>query len=174
MSILNAWIESERAVIAVDTEAALPSGTAGVMSKLVTLPHIGAALAIRGNAFFFTRAFSLCHLFGGDFDWLDANMQAAVQCAFAEYLQTAEQLQMDTYANRDEQELVLVGWSEKRGRLWGRSFIQRDRARGFVEADIDEYHLSPWDVSFEPIGMPRDSGKMLELASAQVSFLRNR
>ncbi|MFY1021679.1 hypothetical protein [Ectopseudomonas khazarica] len=117
MSILNAFVTPDLALIGVDTEARLPDGATYQVCKLVTVPHLGAAAGFRGLDVLQMFAASAIISFKGDFDALAETMPGL--------LTEAERFCRDQFGASGDAlafNVVLVGYSESAGCMVGHAF----------------------------------------------------
>lgn len=142
MSLVNVWISPTRAMVCVDTEAQTETGEYIECSKMLSLPHANVVIAGRGQNAFMNVLFSLLHMSpAASFDALDDAMPAALATATA-YLAGMKDMQFSRSIY--EQEIGLVGYSREVGAMYCRVYQSKDES-GFVDHDIDQAYLSPWD-----------------------------
>ena len=187
MSILNAWVSAERAVVGVDTAASIaavasPGRSEGAShaTKLLPLAHLNAIVAIRGNATFLATlaAILLMHpLRDGDqlLEALPGVLPAAFQALIAAMRANGhDTADAATSAALAQQEIVLVAWSPSRRRFLGREYVQQDPARGFVADEIAPEYSAPWDPSLPPHPDFSNRVTMTAYARLQVKLLREK
>lgn len=167
MSLLNAWIAPDAAVIAVDTVGMAADGSPLHASKLVVVPHLNAVIGIRGQLALLTwlavRANSAG--FATFDDLLDAmpGMLAEAGAAVGDHLNVLG-------GSVPGYEVLVAGWSARQGRIVGRQFIRRDDMPDTsIVRDVDR-HISPWHPSLE--GLPTEPHGLEQLAGGQVLFMR--
>lgn len=166
MSLLNAWVDPAAALVAVDTDGATLTGERFPVSKLVTLPHIGAVLALRGQAAFLGFLFLRCLTSGFDtFDDLDEAMPEML--AGMEATIPPELIVRTGIAGT---ELVTAGWSNAQGRVIGRQYVKRGDSEAFTVRDLG-MHVSPWHESMK--GLRTDADAVVTLAKAQTLFMKS-
>ena len=51
----------------------------------------------------------------------------------------------------DTQTVVIVGWSERREGMWGRTFSRVSFEQGFFAGEIDEFYMSPYYKTLDEI-----------------------
>ena len=164
MSLLNAWIAPDAAIIAVDTVGMAADGSPLHASKLMVVPHLGAVIAIRGQLALLTwltvRANSAG--FGALDDLLDAmpDMLAEAEAAIGHHLNVLG-------GSAPGYEVVIAGWSDRQGRMIGRQFVSRGGEQTVRDTD---FHVSPWHPSME--GLPTAPHGIEQLARGQVIFMR--
>jgi hypothetical protein len=66
-------------------------------------------------------------------------------------------------------ELVIVGWSTRRGTMQGRQYIKRGDMEAFTATDC-AFHISPWNESMQ--GIKTEPQAVERLARAQVRWMR--
>jgi len=166
MSLLNAWIAPDAAIVAVDIVGMAADGSPLHASKLVVVPHLGAVIALRGQLALLTwlavRANSAG--FATFDDLLDAmpGMLAEAGAAIGDHLNVLA-------GSMEGHELLVTGWSDRQGRMVGRQFVKRGDMTDSIERDV-EHHVSPWHPSMD--GLPLDPGGLEQLARGQVIFMR--
>ena len=180
MSILNAWIDRDTALVSCDTEVKLPGGAVSEISKMAVLVSMNAVIGYRGHMLFLGPLVGSCHAAFGDFDELLKTLPELLKSCFN--LAAAEAVRrgvtdMDSdLAGFDHEEVVVVGWSPSHGRMIGRQYVQRDRGTGFVSSAIDPHYCTPWigrdDGSLGDLPEPKTPEAMTQLAKAQVRFAR--
>jgi hypothetical protein len=165
VSLLNAWVTPAEAIVAVDTDGVGQDGARMPSSKLLPIPHLNAVMALRGQSAFLAFLFLRC--ISSSFETFD-EMNDAMPGVLAD---------VDAYLPADKivsscrigNELVLAGWSARRGRMLGRRFLKRDDMDEFSAADT-ELHVAPWHASLE--GTPTKAHAVEKLARAQVRWMR--
>jgi len=170
VSILNFTVEPDRALVAVDTLMGSARGGADPWqesAKLLTVPHLNAAVAVSGNQDLLTQVYGRILQAGGDFDAVCNQVivgdLVGKACSMLEYL--ANRLD---YEVRRRQTVVLVGWSP---------LLERMRAL-VADREHDSFNVieAGWMVSPEVEGSddPATVEGMLELAPRQVAASRRR
>ena len=166
MSLLNAWIAPQEAVVVTDAIGVAADGSPLPASKLLPIPHLGAVVGIRGQLALLTwltvRANSAG--FGALDDLLDAmpGMLAEAGAAIGDNLNVLA-------GSAPGYEIIVAGWSDRQGRMIGRQFVKRGDMTASIERDVD-HHVSPWHPSMD--GLPLDPGGLEQLARGQVIFMR--
>lgn len=183
MSILNAWVEREQAWVGVDTGLFGPAGEAlGDVGKMVPLVHINAVLAFRGQYAVFAMIHSLVVWQTSTFDALIGEMPGILKDSVS---RTADALKGVAHAPAADSlpllNLVLVGWSPRRGRMMGYQYEhQADRGTWLAsELSVGNGFFGPADDAFmdqlecDAIGGSVEE-KMLEVARRQMILARER
>lgn len=171
MSILNAFVTPDLALIGVDTEAKLPDGTTLQACKLVTVPHLGAAAGFRGLDVLQMFAASAIIGFKGDFDALAETMPGL--------LTEAERFCRDQFGASGDAlvfNVVLVGYSESAGRMVGHVFDRRADCQEIKAASGFQNFIAP-DVAADQLGslhIAADKPGMAILASHQCQLIRDK
>lgn len=169
MSLLNAWVTPTEATVAVDTDGMDQEGGRIVASKLLTIPHLGAVIGLRGQAAFlaftFLRCLSASH---ATFDEMLDSMPAHLAATDAELPPELIALEGGEMGN----ELIAVGWSDRKAAMLGRRFVRRGGTLEFAIADFD-LHISPWHQGTMN-GLPvRKPSAIERIAAAQVDWMRS-
>lgn len=168
MSILNFTVQPDRALLAVDTLVGCARGGADPWresAKLLTVPHLNAALAVSGNQDLLTQVYGRMLQAGGNFDTVCNEIIAGdlvgKACSMLEYLAA----RLD-YEVRRRQTVVVVGWSPHLERM--RALVADRETDAFSVIECD------WLVSpkVEDADGPETADGMLELAQRQVAETR--
>jgi hypothetical protein len=186
MSLLNVWMEPHRALVGVDTHAmhlgprgepllvrGLPPGRFET-SKMIPIVHLNAVMAVRGSAVLIAGAYILCNMEPWQgLDQLFDNFPTIVAKNFAQLEHVSRQ--QGQKAN-PEQEVMLIGWSKRAGKMRCLMLKQETEGAGFVPHQIDELWLGPWDDDAQgaPPVDPSDDRSMAELMQAQRLDARQR
>ena len=165
MSLLDAWITPAEAIVAVDTDGVDQNRERKGMSKLLALPHLNAVIAMRGSGNFLASAFHLCMSRGLDsFDDLLSEVSGILRFAEATL---ASGLRV---AGFPDMELVVVGYSDKEGRMLGRLFTKRGDEQDFTAKDT-EGCIAPYDAA-TMADIPRTADALAAIARAQVRYMQ--
>lgn len=166
MSLLNVWIKPREALVAVDTEGVGGDGSRKPMSKVMTLPHLNAVIALRGNAHFLGALLHVClSRTIASFDELLAEMPGNL--ALADALVPAAL----RHPEFPDTELIVVGWSLERSRMLGRLFAKRGEEQEFSGHDT-EGCIAPYDAA-TMAHLPRTEHAVQKIARAQVRYMRS-
>lgn len=179
MTILNAFVEKRRALVAVDSYMHAPDGRTLQSSKLSYLSHPGILVGCRGDMGYYLTLLTLLYGEQGDADRVAADMPLIAARALADYafmMRAAEQVPAATH-----QEIVVVFWSPRAQRMRGLSVRNDapDGAGAFASFNLcNDYggvYISPWDESLRDLHPRPDTiDAMRSLASAQVQFIEGR
>ena len=178
MTILNVWVEHDRALVGVDSHAADPFNPADFLEvrKIYHAERFHAVFAVRGLMGLFTvGAMHIANFPESDFDALNAAMPRLLQAAHHEVACALRAQGWPAGGPIDEQDAVLVGWSPARSAVVGRLFMRRHQSPGFVPVDITLNVAAPVE------GLPSDcsldcstQAKMALLACKQAQLLREK
>lgn len=173
MSLLNVWIERDRALVGVDTAGRDAGGRSWRMAKMAPLVNLNAVLAFRGSSAFAAVIVGNCMLFGQDLETLMEVLPPLFPAALNEArAQSArEQASEACRQSLELQEVVLVGWSNAHRRMRGRRWTRRDVAGEFVQAGIDREYIAVWHDSLAGLADPKTPAEMAALASAQCRLI---
>ena len=142
MSILNAFVRDDVALVGVDTEGALANGRYVESCKVVILPHINAMVGFRGSALMLQLVASSLMAFLGNFDELAETMPTVIRDALPVAIDHAERLGL----TRDEVEkcnFVIVGYSPREQRMSGH-FYDKQASSPEVSHGVDfPYAIMP-------------------------------
>jgi hypothetical protein len=174
MTILNAWVGEDKALVGVDTEMLGPDGARHSVSKLLPLPHMNAVVACRGPNLMLSMAMTLCHASTADFDVIAAAMPGILHVAHGMMLKAVNEspvLWSGDPRQLDGVTIVFVGWSPSRRRMVGFEYEQETPAVGFVAGELSPLHSAPWDPT-----LPQDPDLstrqgMAEYAKLQTDLL---
>lgn len=173
MSLVNIHLQPHRALVAVDTEVMYAKEEGyGPGAKMALLPHANTLMAIRGlnvvlGMAHFNAVLSSC----ATFDELEAAAPGYLSMGL-DYLESdAQNLfgKSAIEAGAFDQELYLVGHSERRGRMCALVFSSKgSKAVSLFELEARDAHLAPWTEAWgEPID-PDTPERMRFLAQLQV------
>jgi hypothetical protein len=173
MSIINTWIAGDHALVCVDTQVADSNGNVGRISKLFSLAHLHAVIAFRGATVFAASTVGAVNAVGcPDFDTLIEGVPVILPHMVENTKKLlAPHVEASALSSIDAAEVVVVGWSPRHERVKGVVWTQLTAADGFQEREIDPYHISTWDPSFERYGDPATTEAMLRLSAAQIRYL---
>ena len=170
MSIINAFIQPNVALVGVDTDAVLENGKRVECSKLHTLPHIDAVIAFRGYVCSVMYTLPGIIGFSGTFDELAEAMpdilNKAQQAAEMTYLMSGTKEPKDF----GDVQAVLVGYSPKAGRMEGHIFESKTGSLSFDHASSLDNIIAPGldDLA----GIEADRKGMETLAKGQYEWMR--
>lgn len=171
MSILNCWIEPERALVGVDTEVIGADGKFYACSKMIPLPHVGAVLGARGGLLFFSTLVAACNVQGFEFDALADMMPDLCRNSLKGAKEGLSAAGRGPIEGNDEHLVVLVGWSPRLGRMVGYDFDKTVEATEFIAGRIEPSLAAPWDRSLGAFHEIRTPWQMATLAQAQCSLM---
>lgn len=188
MTLVNAWIERGRALVAADTVACdetsggllrRADGTLAEDTKLVALPHLRCVLTSLG-ALELRHWLQLRAMYLPDVDQAAERMPVLLQEAGSAIGLASRRgcgsAVFKRYGHAGDTVLT-VGWSARRGQVVGLAFKSQD---GFRSVRVDE-HAATGDgavVGFyspgvlDRYGFPADDDTMLQLARRQVDACR--
>jgi len=171
MSLLNAWIHPSEAmseaILAVDTEAARNTGERFAASKVMAVPHLGCAIAVRGQAAILQAVHMRASGAGFDsFDELAAVMPAMVR-GIIETMPA--RLLVSAPLTGSGNIVALVGWSDEQRAMVGMQFVQREADQPF-RAEAFTTLLAPWPPELQHL--PATAQAVGEIAAAQVDWMR--
>lgn len=165
MSLLNAWITPDEAIVAVDSDGVDREGEHKTLSKLLTIPALPAVLAMRGSNVFLANVFHLCVLRCFDsFDALLGDLPGILQ--FADVTLPAH-LRDPKFP---DVELVAIGWSHEQSRVLGRLYAKRGDAEEFTAKDTEGF-IAPYDAE-TMADIPTAVESLAAIARAQVRYMR--
>lgn len=138
MTILNVWIEDERALLAVDTISHHSFGGMILSSKVVPLVHANTLIAYRGSNLAFLQLFAQIMLDRetSSYDQIVDSITMTAARASANWQPTAPAGSLA--------QIYVVGWSEATDRFEGRSY-DIDLSEGWIDphSAIDRCRLTP-------------------------------
>ncbi|GGZ56069.1 hypothetical protein GCM10008101_06850 [Lysobacter xinjiangensis] len=169
MSICNVYLDGDRALLAVDTAGRDLAGKPGEWSKLEIVPHAGVALGFRGERVLCFQVLAQVHMVPGgeSFDALEASMGARLKWALDAFRANVK----PALVAASECEVMLVGWSAKRGRMAAVGFYLAAGGKGFERSEVQHCRLAP-NVKDPPV--PTDGAEMQAVARLQVAEIRSR
>jgi len=178
MSLVNVYMEPDRALMAVDTLSGLMEGAAPEtgaaelhMSKIALMPHASVAIAHRGDAMFASALFSALTLTVlPDFDRMAEAMPGLLAALIPQTL--ALRKQINGVEHFPGAEIVLVGWSPALNRMEGVRWVRWPQDKAFTASRIGTALMLPdaeWTQTPEPPDTPE---KMERIARDQVAYVR--
>lgn len=145
MSILNALIRDDGAVVIVDTEGRdMVSGTRWHCSKMTALPAAPMVFAGRGCLGTFWAAATGLATTGGDFDGMAAALPALAHEAWTAI--AAKAVAAGLPPGEADAEFLAVGWSAAHGAIVGQ-FCARTPTGWTLRTLRNAIHCAPWDAS---------------------------
>ena len=168
MSLFQAWIEPERALVAVDTLAYDHNhGGISEVLKMAALPHAQCVMACRGSQHAFLQLLAHAWLAPGysTYDKLAACVPQLVEWASAQFPESLP----DAIA---QCELTLVGWSDAGQRMAGTSYVVDLKANTCqAQGEIDYCRVGPAVVNKVPAEF--DDALALKVARLQVAWVQD-
>lgn len=166
MSLINALNMGDHALISADSEAVFSDGSRGQVSKLLTIPHLNAVIAVRGSLAFLQKAHAeFCTM--PTFDQMAERAELVMSYALAQQGSTE---QLDKYTHGAE--MVLAGYSQKAGRV----VIHLIRCEGIgkdTEAHLDIANaILPGNLGISLEGITASREGLIDLTSRQVKAIR--
>lgn len=165
MSLLNAWISPNEAIIYVDTDGVRQDGKRTRFSKVLPIPHLNAAVAMRGQMAMMTGLFMKLSTSGFEsFDEMNEVLPVLIA-----------NVERDLPLNLIDQnfpignEILVVGWSDKESRMLGRQFMKRDSMAEYADRLVD-FHISPWHASMPEL--PKSANAVDFISRLQVKWMR--
>lgn len=175
MTIMNAFVTRDVALIGVDTEARFPDGSSGEVSKVLYLPHLSAVMVFRGADVARAVAIAQIHPFVGGFDELAEAMPEIVKQSVAVSRDKALQFGVKV-EDAETCNFVLVGFSQTDQRMMGHCFVTAPGSPT-VEVTRDFPHVfAPfwsWD-DITRLNIQFDKAGMQALALEQCRLARER
>ena len=184
MSLLNVYLERDRALVSYDTLSSIMSGQFSVseafqqlaaggvhMSKCAFLTHANVALAHRGDALLAINVVTALQLAcTPDFDAMAEAMPQLLAQAFAQV--TAFRKQQWGIDDFHGAEIVLVGWSPALGRMQAVRWVRWPQDKGFTASPVGRALLLP-DAEWEQTPDAPDTAERMEaIARDQVAYVR--
>ena len=169
MSILDVWLDGDRALIAVDTECVNPDLTRSSGAKMHLLPHADMVVAGRGLVRFTRAIYELLNMFDYRYDEAVLNLDAAFKSADDYLRERAEIDGLDVNCPAFvEQNVVLLGWSDTANAFKVTWRARADNGLGFVESHIDSWAIAPGEPSW--CGIPTDACKTFDEAFSVAAW----
>lgn len=166
MSLLNAWVSPDRALVATDTDSLTAADAHYGMSKILHLAHARTLFAGRGDRKFLWDIFARYYLADGEVDF------DSIIASFPDLLASAILgVRQGGYAPFGYQ-FAVVGWSPAEGRMCGRWYTGNTGQDGY---DVDELgqRVAPWEIA-EKARVPDSDENIQWLAKRQVAWLRSK
>lgn len=141
MSLMNVWIEPDRATVAVDTTGISSIHGKVSLSKLVPLVHMNAVIAGRGNGGLIGVLYSGVCRMPITFDDMAAHMPKFLADTLIEYERAARLAGYEPDQVSTVDQVAFVGWSESEDRMVGWLYL-----RGVGERTFTQRRIRPWVV----------------------------
>lgn len=169
MSILNAFVYDDHALVGVDTEAMLADGSTQQVCKLIVAPQLSAVAGFRGLDYLQMVIAPAITGFKGTFDQMaehmPANLEHAIKHCQEQFGAEGDSLVFD---------VVLVGWSESAQKMTGHAFIRKAGSD-----EIEAFHGHPTYIAplvdmdeARRMGISGDRAGMATLALHQCQLIR--
>lgn len=145
MSLLNVWVSAERGLVAVDSAVKIPATNSYLeASKVLPLPHANLVVAVMGEVAFLGYVFYEIHhaLSTIDYDVLADTLHLEIDSLYKQFRWQAKFAGASPDAARGC-EIVIVGWSPRRGQILGMRHSLGPDAVGFVTSEIDPWCIMP-------------------------------
>lgn len=187
MSLVNVYMEHDRALIAFDTlsssmEVPPVAGVAEAlerfktglhMSKCTFLAHANVAVAHRGDAMLAVGVCSALQLNAlADFDAMTAAMPQLLAQTFAQV--TAYRKQQLGIQQFHGAEVILVGWSRALNRMEAVRWVRWPTDQGFNGSQVGKVLLLPDAEWTQTPDAPDTAEKMEAIARDQVAYVRRK
>lgn len=184
MSLLNVYLERDRALVAFDTLSSPMLGLSvaeairqfaeGVhLSKCTFVPHLNIAIAHRGDAMMANAVCSMLQLSGlADFDAMAGAMPEVLAQAHTQVTALRKkQMGQDAFPGL---EVVMVGWSPALKRMEGVRWVRWPNDKGFNASPVGKVLMLP-DAEWEQTPEVPDTAERMEaIARDQVAYVRAR
>lgn len=170
MSLLNAWISPTNALVAFDTKGLDLDGTFSEMSKAFYLPHSNVLVGGRGTVAFTRLVFHMLHLKNASFDEAVDALPLVLSESTTTLTQLAKSAGVHDQVDIGEQEILLVGWSKKSGRIQAVRQTRRLITEDFESQPVTPWSCAPYDQSWgePPVAEPNTLDRMEKMAAWQV------
>jgi len=162
MSIFNAFVATDHALIGFDTDATQPDGRRTERCKTIFLPHLGAVVGFRGIDFLFASAAPPLLCFSGSFDDLCEHFPAIIAASQKD----ARSVEVNPAEAFD---FCVVGFSPRLGRMTSHTF-----------SGSGETHDCPQIIApgfgeewIRGLGIHADRAGMIALALDQCRMVRD-
>lgn len=170
MSLLNVWVSSELALVAVDTQAEIGGGACLDVSKLIAFPAQKLVLACRGDLLLFNALLAFVHGSGAEIDALAGSLPVMADHTVTQMTQSMA-APIGGYRFH-EAEFALVGWSEERRRVAGVAVVRMPGESRFTASEIDPWRIGPNAGWSSLPAMPDCAENMEAIAREQVRYMR--
>lgn len=165
MSLFNAFVTADRALVGFDTEAVEPGGNYTERNKAIFLPTISAVVGFRGLDMLFACAMPAVTCFSGSFDDLVEIMPEIVRGAQRTLRHNAGSIEVNPDENYD---FLLVGFSPALERMVGHSFSSTGESH-----DCPQFVAPGFGVEWlRSLGIQADRDGMIALALDQCARVR--
>jgi len=163
MSLLNAFVRPDRALVAVDTDTVLGGASHGERSKLLVLPHAQVVFAARGDLAHFQLTFgNMLQNEVGSYDEAISFLPHVLAWANAHYRQQGR---------RENYQLAIVGFSDSSQGIEG-SWAIGDTAEDDFDLSPLAQRCAPWEAEMGVPELPSTMDATMRVASIQAQWLR--
>lgn len=164
MSILNVWVSETKALIGVDTDGLMGGADHVEFSKLIPLVHANVVFASRGDREFLMELFTAFarNPIPVAFDVIEQHLTEVVAGIVVRWRDLG---------HIADYQFVIVGWSERRGRMaaiWATGNTGDDG----IDLDEIESRMAPWHNSLGRAPMPDSREAMAGAARQQAAWLQ--
>ena len=168
MSLVNVWIEQNKALVAVDTNGLglVETGENEEWSKLLTIPHIGAVFAARGQRLTFINLFAQCSFaFNGlTFDHLIESLPSLIKSVISLTPNDMKDMDMTT-------DVYVIGWSPKQQRISAYQYNINIAEQRWSASEITNCRIAPGgNISSVPVLDTIEA--MVDIANKQITYVR--
>lgn len=174
MSLLNVWVSDHRALVAVDTQGINPDGSCCHGSKIYHLAHSNLIIAGRGLTVFSRLVFDICHHLNASYDEAIEQLPMILSRASELMYTQAETDGVAGMVDLVQQEVVLVGWSERSNGLQAAWRKRSEFAGGFLDQPIAPALIAPHEPAwgYPPYDDLSSAAHMERMARWQVDRFR--
>jgi hypothetical protein len=170
MSLINAVQMGDYALVSADTDAVFKNGSRGNVSKLLTIPHCNAVMAVRGSMAFMTTAHAQFATVASDFDTMTDLAELVLLYALKVASEQGSLDRLGEYAKGAE--MIIAGYSKKAGKV----SIHIFRCKGIgedIEAHLDVNNaICPGDLGISLEGITASKEGLQKLTERQVKAIR--
>ena len=167
MSLLNAWVSPDRALVAVDTDGITPAGEHFEISKMLPLVHARTLFAGRGDRKFLHDLVK-CYFLAATavtYDDIVDHLPVAIAHTLAAFKQEG--------AAPFEYQFAVVGWSPAQQRVCGQWITGSSSDDGYDCEELGQ-RVAPWNPPEMGVPvMPSSVDAMTQIAKVQAEWLRS-
>lgn len=172
MTILNAWVQPDRAVVTIDTEGR--DSRFGVLdvSKMVPLVHANLLLANRGSGGLIGIIYSGLSRVPCDFDTTVEMMPELALASLVEYERVATVHGVPLSDLSPVDQLLVAGWSLKAEQMQGWLFVRKNGERRFVPRPVKPWWVAPGGCFAADPAVPEGPADLERIARQQTDWHR--
>lgn len=172
MTILNAWIKPDRAVVLVDTEGYDARWGTIELSKAVPLIDSNTLIAVRGSGGLTGVLYDFHCRTPLNFDVLVEMMPASAEKCREHYVKAAAEHGLTIADLSTVDQVGLFGWSDKNERMQGWLFVREAGEHHFTPRKIEPWNIAPAADFDASLPWPENHADLERIGRRQTAWHR--